>query len=288
MEIVRSVATMQEQAEQLRLAGKRVCVVPTMGALHEGHASLIKLARHNSDVVITTLFVNPAQFGPQEDYTKYPRDFARDEEKAREAGTDLLFSPEAGEMYPEHFLTYVETDGVSKVLEGKFRPTHFRGVTTVVAKLFNITKPHCACFGQKDAQQVFVIRRMIRDLNMDVEMIVGPIVRESDGLAKSSRNIYLSAAERQSAVALSRSLGRAAELIAEGERDSVLVRDAMHEILNQAAPAQTDYVAIIDPETFREVETVIPPTVLVALAVRFGTTRLIDNILVPVQGHPAP
>jgi pantoate--beta-alanine ligase len=189
MRIISKDKEMQKVADELRKEGKIIGVVPTMGYLHEGHLSLIRLAKEKSDVVITTIFVNPLQFAPNEDYDRYPRDFERDVKLAQSAGCDIIFHPSVEEMYPQNFLTYVEVDKLTKVLEGEFRPTHFRGVTTVVAKLFNITKPHIAVFGQKDAQQALIIKQIVRDLNFDIEIIVAPIVREPDGLAMSSRNV---------------------------------------------------------------------------------------------------
>ncbi len=283
MEILRTVPEMQERAEQVRLSGKRIALVPTMGALHEGHLSLITLARANSDFVILTIFVNPTQFGPEEDFEQYPRDFKRDEHLAEDADVDVLFYPEVEEMYPPPFLTYVVTDEVAEVLEGKIRPTHFSGVTTVVAKLFHLTKPHVAVFGQKDAQQLFIVRKMVRDLNFDVELLAGPIIRESDGLAKSSRNAYLAEPERANSVSLYRSLVAASGLIKEGERNLQVVSDTVRGILAAASPTQIDYVAFVDPETFKEVDNLEGGEILILLAVRFGATRLIDNMLTSLK-----
>jgi len=283
MEILRTVREMQARAEQLRLSGKRIGVVPTMGALHDGHSSLLSLARTQCDVVILTVFVNPTQFGPNEDYRQYPRDFERDERIAREAGADIIFTPDIAEMYPDGFLTYIVTEEAANTLEGKIRPTHFRGVTTVVAKLLHATKPHVAVFGQKDAQQLFIIRAMVRDLNFDVELLAAPIVRESDGLAKSSRNVYLSKTERTAASLLYRSLATAGEMIGSGERNLAKLRETIVGTLAAASPSGVDYVAFVDPGTFREVEDLGGDSVLILLAVRFGATRLIDNILVPLK-----
>ncbi len=282
MQVIRHITEMQALAESLRKQGKRIGVVPTMGYLHEGHVSLIKLAREKNDVVITTLFVNPTQFGPDEDFERYPRNFERDQEVADQAGTDVLFSPESNEMYPAGYATFVEVEGVSSILEGKFRPTHFRGVTTVVAKLLSITKPHEAVFGGKDAQQAFLIRRMVKDLNLDVQILVAPTVRELDGLALSSRNAYLTQDERSRATALYRSLQYAEKRVSEGERSATRLRSEMAEILSRSQPTKVDYVAFVDPKSFKEVELAEPPSVLVALAVWFGSTRLIDNMLIPI------
>ncbi len=284
MTIVTTVAAMQAVADQARREGRRIAVVPTMGYLHEGHLSLIAEARRRADVVVTTIFVNPTQFGPTEDFARYPRDFERDTVMAEQAGTDVLFHPAAEEMYPAGHSSAVDAGPVGAMLEGAIRPTHFRGVTTVVAKLFNITKPHCAIFGQKDAQQAFLIRRMTRDLNFDVEIIVAPIVREADGLALSSRNVYLSPEERPRATVLVRALQRADTRIKAGERSVDAVRAEMMQQLQTGQPTAVDYIAFLDPETFREIGSLTPPAVLIALAVRFGATRLIDNMRIEITG----
>jgi len=280
MKVITSVSAMQAEAESLRRAGKRIAVVPTMGYLHRGHTSLIEDARKRADVVVVTVFVNPTQFAPHEDYARYPRDFDRDRRLSEEAGADIVFHPEVGEMYPEGYQTFVEVSSVSEILEGAVRPAHFRGVATVVAKLFLATKPHVAVFGQKDAQQAFIVRRMVRDLNIDVEIIVAPIVREDDGLALSSRNVYLTPSERQRATVLFRSLRRAEERIRAGDRSVGSVRREMMKILQSGEPTGVDYVAFVAPATFQEIQKIEPPGVLIALAVRFGTTRLIDNTLI--------
>lgn len=283
MEILTTVRDMQSKARQLRRDGRSIGIVPTMGFLHEGHLSLIKIARTVCDVVVTTLFVNPTQFGPGEDFDRYPRDQKRDEGLAEHAGTDILFVPETKEMYPDGYGTFVVTEGISTILEGKFRPTHFRGVTTVVAKLFHIVKPHHAVLGQKDAQQVAVIRRMIEDLNMDVELIVAPILREGDGLAMSSRNVYLSPSDRKNATALYRALLLAKESVGRGERDASALCSSMTALLHEANPTGIDYVTFVDKETFKEVSRLTGPEVIAVLAVRFGKTRLIDNMVIPVS-----
>ncbi len=283
MEILRTVREMQERAERIRSSGKRIALVPTMGALHEGHTSLIALARERCDVVVLSVFVNPTQFGPNEDYRRYPRNFENDERIARDAGIDIIFHPDAAEMYPDGFLTYVVTDEVARILEGEVRPTHFRGVTTVVAKLFNAVKPHVAVFGQKDAQQLFIIRRMVHDLNFDIELIAAPIVRESDGLAKSSRNAYLDSRDRTRAASLHRGLQKAADLMMNGERDMSVVRAAVLQTLEVDSPSQVDYIAFVDPATFREVGNPTGGEILILLAARFGVTRLIDNMIVHLR-----
>lgn len=283
MRIITKVKEMQKVADELRGEGKIIGVVPTMGYLHEGHLSLIRIAKEKSDVVITTIFVNPLQFAPHEDYEKYPRDFKRDARLAQSAGCDIIFHPSVEEMYPENFLTYVEVDKITKVLEGEFRPTHFRGVTTVVAKLFNITKPHIAIFGQKDAQQALIIKQMVRDLNFDVEIIVAPIVREADGLAMSSRNVYLSESERKDATVLYQSLNLAERLIKEGEKKPQNIISQMEGLIKSKPTAKIDYIAIVDPNTLEKVEKLEEGgEYLVAIAVRIGSTRLIDNILVKI------
>lgn len=283
MRVITKVKEMQKVADELRKEGKIIGVVPTMGYLHEGHLSLIRIAKEKSDVVITTIFVNPLQFAPNEDYDKYPRDLERDVKLAQSAGCDIIFHPSVEEMYPENFLTYVEVEKLTKVLEGEFRPTHFRGVTTVVAKLFNITKPHIAVFGQKDAQQALIIKQMVRDLNFDIEIIVAPIVREPDGLAMSSRNVYLSESERKDATVLYQSLKLAEKLIEEGERNSGVIISKMEELIKSKPTAKIDYIAIVDPNTLEKVENLSEgKEYLIALAVRIGSTRLIDNTLVKI------
>jgi pantoate--beta-alanine ligase len=275
---------MQEAANELRRADKTIGVVPTMGFLHEGHVSLMNIARQKADILITTIFVNPAQFGPNEDFTKYPRDIERDKRLAESAGTDYLFIPENNEIYPENYLTYVEIEKITDVLEGKFRPSHFRGVATVVAKLFNITKPHIAVFGQKDAQQAAVIKKMVKDLNFDLEIIIAPIVREPDGLAMSSRNVYLSERERQESLVLFHSLLLGEELVVKGERDCDVIRSEMRKCISAAPSAAIDYVSIADSKTLDELSRLKSSDIaLFSLAVRIGTTRLIDNITVSVR-----
>jgi len=270
---------MQQTAGNLRSGGKRIAVVPTMGALHDGHVALIRAARQNADVVVTTVFVNPTQFGRGEDFERYPRDLPKDVALAAAAGTDYVFAPTAAEMYPQGYSTDVDVRGVSGILEGHVRPGHFRGVATVVLKLLNITKPHIAVFGQKDAQQVVVIRHLMQDLNLDVALVVVPIIREPDGLALSSRNVYLSAAERAQAPVLFRALGRAREMIGSGERSAERIVGAMGTMIQSASPVVIDYISIADAETLEEqAECRAGRPLLVSLAVRFGTTRLIDNI----------
>ena len=283
MRIITDIAEMQAAADEARLTGKRVGVVPTMGYLHEGHLNLLRMAREHARFVVLTAFVNPAQFAPNEDFEKYPRDFEWDRALAEKAGTDVIFFPSREEMYPNGCETFVEVGHLSQVLEGEFRPTHFRGVTTIVAKLFNCTKPHVALFGQKDAQQAAVIRRMVKDLNFDIEIIVGPIVREADGLAMSSRNVYLSPGERKDALVLSQALHLAKDLISRGEKDTSAIRSAMFLLIAGKPTAAIDYVACVNPETFQTVKALHSgEPVLFLLAVRIGKTRLIDNEIIEV------
>lgn len=274
---------MQSLSRNLQAQGKKIGTVPTMGFLHEGHSSLIRLAKRHADIVVTTIFVNPTQFGPNEDFSKYPRDLEHDKKIASSAGTDYLFIPETPDMYPGNYSTYVHVEELTAVLEGASRPTHFRGVTTVVAKLFNIVKPQIAVFGQKDAQQAAVIKKMVKDLNFDVEIIVGPIVREPDGLAMSSRNVYLSSADRADSVVLSQSLGRAREMIEHGERQSSAIITEMSKMISRKPSARIDYISIADAMKLQECTTLVSGMqILVSLAVRFGTTRLIDNLLLTI------
>jgi len=283
MKQIAGIAELRDQVEELRRNGRRIGVVPTMGALHEGHLSLVRIARDRSDVVIMTIFVNPTQFAPTEDFASYPRDLQRDADLARSAGADILFVPSDKEVYPQPYQTYVNVEQLTTVLEGKSRPTHFRGVTTVVAKLLNMTMPHIAVFGQKDAQQAAVIRQMAKDLNFPVEIIVGPIVREADGLAMSSRNAYLSGEERAQSPVLSRSIQRAEVLIRGGERESSVIIGDMKTMISAQSLASIDYISVAEYATLRELARLAPGlTVLVSLAVRFGKTRLIDNTIVKV------
>ncbi len=278
MRIIEKVKEMKLFSEMARREGKSIGFVPTMGYLHEGHLSLVRRARAENDVVVVSIFVNPIQFGPNEDYDRYPRDFERDKMLLEKEGVDCVFYPSVEEMYPQDFSTYVEETVLSKPLCGRSRPGHFRGVCTVVAKLFNIVKPHRAYFGQKDAQQFRVLRRMVRDLNMDVEMIECPIVREPDGLAMSSRNVYLSPEERGQALALYRSLRLAEELFTKGERDALKIKREMEEFLRGFDKVRVDYVEIVDEETLEPVSK-IEKKVIVAVAAWVGKARLIDNVI---------
>jgi pantoate--beta-alanine ligase len=271
---------MQRLATQMRASGK-LGFVPTMGALHQGHLELVRVAQQRCDGVVVSIFVNPMQFGPKEDYQCYPRDFARDRKLLREIGVDVIFYPDVREMYPENYSTYVDVECLTQHLCGKSRPGHFRGVTTVVAKLFNIVKPHIAVFGQKDAQQAFVIKRMVRDLNFDIEIVVVPTVREPDGLAMSSRNSYLTPDERRQAVVLYQALRHAEQLIKDGERDARKVKRAMRRIIQTSSSGRIDYVEIVDTNYLKPIQ-LIKNEILIALAVYFGRARLIDNLIVRV------
>lgn len=251
--------------------------VPTMGYLHEGHISLVQRARQENKSVVASIFVNPTQFGPREDLAGYPRDLQRDLSKLEQAGTDIVFVPKDGEMYPLGHDTWVDVGKLAKPLEGLSRPTHFRGVTTIVNKLFNIVQADNAYFGQKDAQQVLVIQKMVKDLDMNVRVVVCPTVREPDGLAMSSRNSYLTPEQRQAAPVVYRSLLLAQDLYAKGERDVTKIRQAMTALIQQEPQAQIDYISIADTETLAEMET-ITGKALVSLAVKIGRPRLIDNL----------
>jgi pantoate--beta-alanine ligase len=267
---------MQERCATARQAGRRIAFVPTMGYLHEGHLSLLREGRRRGDLLVLSIFVNPAQFGQGEDLDAYPRDLTRDSELARSAGVDLLFAPEARDVYPAGYATYVEVEGLTDTLCGRSRPGHFRGVTTVVCKLFNIVQPHMALFGRKDFQQLAVIRRMTRDLNLPVEIVGMPIVREPDGLAMSSRNVYLSADERRQALALIGAVRLAVKRVGEGERRAAVLIDAVRLRIEREPDASMDYVQICHADTLEDVETVDSDSVML-LAVRIGGTRLIDN-----------
>ncbi len=276
------IAQMREVSKRAREEGKLIALVPTMGFFHEGHLSLIRKANEVGDLVVVSSFVNPSQFGPGEDYENYPRDPERDRRLAQENGTDILFSPSVEEMYPQGHSTWVEVEGLTEVLCGKSRPGHFRGVTTVVAKLFLIVQPHYAIFGQKDYQQAQVIKRMVEDLNFDLKILVEPIVREPDGLAMSSRNLYLTPAQRREATILYRSLLRAKELVEGGERDAERVSALIKGMIAPLPSAKIDYVSVVDGENLRPLSK-LTGKVLIALAVKIGRARLIDNILISVD-----
>jgi pantoate--beta-alanine ligase len=270
---------MKEYARAARGEGRVIGLVPTMGALHEGHTALVKRARQECSRVIASVFVNPKQFGPKEDYQKYPRDLEKDADKLAAVGVDALFAPETPDVYPDGFRTYVNVEGISERLEGRSRPGHFRGVATVVLKLFEIVQPHFAYFGRKDAQQVRIISEMARDLNLDSEIVVCPIVREADGLALSSRNAYLSGEERKAATVLHRALVAAGNELAGGVRDAVQLQNVMRRIIEAEPLAILDYAEIVNADTFEPVVRVARPCYAV-LAVFIGKTRLIDNLLI--------
>jgi len=277
-QVLGTIAETRAAGRAARRAGQRVGVVPTMGALHEGHLSLVRAAKAQSDFVIVTIFVNPLQFGPKEDLSKYPRTFERDCTLLEKEGADVIFAPSVEEMYPGGAVTYVKVEGLSDRLDGVSRPGHFRGVTTVVSKLFHITEPDRAFFGQKDAAQVAVIKRMVRDLDMSVEIVVCPIVREVDGLAMSSRNAYLNATARRQGLVLSRALKRVEEMFRGGERDVRLLLAAGEEEFRSEPDVRLDYLSIGDPDTLEPVEQARHGA-LVAVAAYVGTTRLIDNVI---------
>ena len=267
---------MQQRALELKRAGRRIGFVPTMGFLHEGHLSLMRLARERCDVLVVSIFVNPAQFGPTEDIEAYPRDFRRDEALCEREGVAMVFYPSAENMYAADASVWIDEEALSGVLCGASRPGHFRGVCTVVAKLFNLVLPDLAVFGEKDAQQLRIIERMVRDLNIPVEIVRGPIVREADGLAMSSRNKYLSGNQRENALCLRRSLDQALALFGQGEHDAAVLRQAMVDLIECVPAAEIDYIGIVDERSLAVVDE-IKDDVLIALAVKIGNTRLIDN-----------
>jgi pantoate--beta-alanine ligase len=279
MQVITTISGLRALRGSLKPA-ETVGFVPTMGYLHAGHMSLVEMARSQNDVVAVSIFVNPAQFGPNEDFTRYPRDVERDLRMLEEAGADSVFTPPVEEIYPPGHATYVDVREVTARLEGAARPGHFTGVATVVAKLFNIVQPHRAYFGQKDAQQVVVVRKMVADLNFPLEIVVGPTVREPDGLAMSSRNVYLSAQERKAALVLYRSLNAAKGLWDRGERRGSALRDSISRTLAAEPLARPDYVSLADPTTLQELDDTGEATqALASLAVRVAKTRLIDNIV---------
>ena len=276
MRIIESIKEMQIRSESLRLTGKKIAFVPTMGYFHEGHLSLMKEARNRADEVVTSIYVNPTQFGPKEDFSKYPRDFERDAQMAQSVGVDVIFFPSNQEMYPNGYQTYVDVEKVTLNLCGASRPGHFRGVTTICCKLFNIIKPHEAIFGKKDFQQLAAIKRMVADLNLDLEIVGMPTFREQDGLAMSSRNVYLSQEERPSALMLVESLKLAQKLYAEGERKASIIICEAQKLIKSVKFTDIDYIKICDALTLEDVEDIQGEAVM-ALAVKVGKTRLIDN-----------
>ncbi|MBR4513666.1 MAG: pantoate--beta-alanine ligase [Lachnospiraceae bacterium] len=282
MKIVTTVEGVREQVKAWRKEGKTVGLVPTMGYLHEGHKSLIDRAVKENDEVVVSVFVNPMQFGPTEDLDSYPRDLAADAKLCEAAGASIIFHPEPEEMYKDGFCSFVDMSGLTNALCGLSRPVHFRGVCTVVTKLFNIVTPDRAYFGEKDAQQLAVVKRMVRDLNMPLEIVGCPIIREADGLAKSSRNTYLPPEARQQALVLSKSIFLGKKMVEDGERDPEKVKQAMREVINTAPLADIDYVEIVDVNTMKSVD-VIKGEILCAIAVKMGSyARLIDNFMMTV------
>ncbi|MCM8797815.1 MAG: pantoate--beta-alanine ligase [Candidatus Omnitrophica bacterium] len=281
MKIIRSIKEMQAFSLSAKRKGGSIGFVPTMGALHEGHLSLIRRAKKENDIVVVSIFVNPAQFGPREDFEKYPRNLKKDAQLCEKEGVDIVFYPSAKQMYPEGFKTYVEVEELSEVLCGRSRPTHFRGVATVVAKLFNIVSPEIAYFGAKDAQQAIIIRRMAQDLNLPLKIKVMPIVREKDGLALSSRNVYLNPDERKSATVLYKAVREAADLAKKKISDPRYIIQRMKQIIRREKCARIDYIAIVNMSDLKPVKK-IEGKVLLALAVYIGKTRLIDNIIINV------
>ncbi len=280
MEIIRTISWMKETVRQARAENHVVGLVPTMGALHEGHLSLIRRAKADCSRVYASIFLNPAQFGRNEDLSKYPRTFEKDVEQLAAAGVDVLFAPDSKDIYPAGFRTYVSVEGLSERLEGKSRPGHFRGVATVVLKLFEIVQPHFAYFGRKDAQQVRILQQMTHDLNLNLEIVVCPIVREPDGLALSSRNTYLSSDERRAATALHRALTEALRALLTGTLDAFQLQTMVSGLLAKEPSARVDYLEIVDAETFEPVARIGARPAYLLLAVYVGKTRLIDNLLI--------
>jgi pantoate--beta-alanine ligase len=278
MQICETIEAARGACRARRRAGQSIGLVPTMGALHPGHLSLVRIAKAQCNFVAVSLFVNPLQFGPKEDLAKYPRSFESDRELLEGEGVDLLFAPAVKEMYPTPAITYMNVEGMSERLDGQSRPGHFRGVTTVVSKLFHIIEPDIAVFGQKDAAQCAIIKRMVRDLNLPVEIVIGPIVREPDGLAMSSRNAYLDPQQRQQALVLSRTLARIEQVFCKGERPTTRLVAVGREAFSSEPNARLDYLAAVDPETLEPVDSIARET-LIAVAAFIGTIRLIDNVL---------
>ena len=278
IEIITTIKNIQARSDELRRQRKTIVFVPTMGFLHEGHLSLIRKGQKYGDDVVVSIFVNPAQFGPGEDLESYPRDFERDLELLRKEGVNAVFAPDAKEIYGESFQTFVELEKLPKHLCGLSRPVFFKGVATVVTKLFNIVKPHVAIFGEKDYQQLTVIRQMVRDLNFGIKVIGAPTVREADGLAMSSRNTYLTSKQRTSALTLNKSLKKAQELVEKGQKDADQIIDAAAKLIQSQPETEIDYIVICDPNTLDDMKTIDRPAVM-ALAVKVGKARLIDNMI---------
>ena len=278
MKLITSPSRIQSYCRLARAEGKTIGLVPTMGFLHEGHLSLMRRARAENDLLVVSIFVNPTQFGPNEDYETYPRDIQRDSETVASVGVDVIFSPTAKDMYPNGYATFVNVEHITEKMCGATRPGHFRGVTTIVAKLFNLVQPHRAYFGQKDAQQTVVIKRMAEDLNFGTEIVVLPTVREDDGIAMSSRNKYLNQEERQAALVLIKSLRMAESLVKSGQNDAAEINHKMRDMIEAEPLAQIDYIAIVNANTLADLD-IVKGEVLIALAVFIGETRLIDNVI---------
>ena len=278
IEIITKIKKMQERSDHMRRQGKTIVFVPTMGFLHDGHLSLMREGKAYGDDLVASIFVNPTQFAPGEDLASYPRDVERDLELIHDAGVDAVFIPDTNEMYSKNFQTYVNVEKLSNHLCGISRPIFFRGVATIVTKLFNIVKPHVAVFGQKDYQQLIVIRQMVRELDLDIEIVGAPTIREPDGLAMSSRNTYLTTDQRISALSLYQSLKKAKEAIEKGEQDAIKIVDTTRELIQSRPDTEIDYISICDPDTLIDVKTIDKPVVM-ALAVKVGKARLIDNMI---------
>lgn len=285
IKVITTAKEMQEHSERMRSLGKTIAFVPTMGALHEGHLALIKEGRKLGDDLVVSIFVNPPQFSPEEDFESYPRNFDKDLKLLQKEGVDVIFSPNEDEIYQDGFQTYVDLENLPNYLCGISRPIFFRGVATVVAKLFNIVRPHIAIFGRKDYQQLVIIRRMARDLNFDIKIVGFPTVRESDGLAMSSRNSYLAPEQRINAVSLYKSLKQSQKLVESGIKDAKRIIDAAYTLIKSHPETLIDYIAICDPETLADMETIDRPA-LMALAVNVGKTRLIDNMILNPESMP--
>ena len=281
VEVIPTVEQMQERAENLRRDGRRIACVPTMGFLHDGHLSLMRIAKRRADVLVVSIFVNPAQFGPEEDFETYPRNLERDLDLCAKENVDIVFTPKTAALYPDGYQSYVKLEHLPHHLCGLSRPVFFTGVATVVCKLFNIVHPHIAVFGEKDYQQLLIIRRMVKDLNINTEIIGAPIVREKDGLAMSSRNAYLTPDQRPAALTLYRSLVQARKRVETGERNAAQILHEARDLITSQPETDIDYLSICDPETLIDVER-IDRTALMALAVKVGKTRLIDNTILPV------
>ncbi|MGB9716438.1 MAG: pantoate--beta-alanine ligase [Thermodesulfovibrionales bacterium] len=283
MEIIRIPSVMQETSRRFIREGKTIGFVPTMGALHEGHLSLVRRSKQENHITVVSIFVNPIQFGPSEDFDRYPRDIEGDIEKLKKEDVDTIFMPDVSSMYPEGFSTYVEVHEISERLCGAFRPGHFRGVATVVAKLLNIVKPKILYLGQKDFQQSVIIKRLVKDLNMDIDIVVCPTIREKDGLAMSSRNIYLDNEQRKAAKIIYQCLVETSDIIKSGIKDGVYIKDFMHKkLLEEPMVSAIDYAGVYDPDTLTEIIE-IKKEVLLAIALKIGNTRLIDNILLEIN-----